>query len=83
MNIPVSILGGAATCSECFVICFLKVPPAYLGSMAAAVKAAAVKPVELRNLWNSQKTVNNPVCRLYAGTLASNDANDSKYWKQD
>ena len=31
------ILGGAATCSEGFVICFLKVPFACLGSMAAAV----------------------------------------------
>ena len=31
------ILGGAATCSEGFVICFLKVPLSCLGSMAAAV----------------------------------------------
>ena len=35
--ILVIILGGAATCSEGFVICFLKVPLACLGSMAAAV----------------------------------------------
>ena len=31
------ILGGAATCSEGFVICFLIVPLACLSSMAAAV----------------------------------------------
>ena len=45
-NIP----GGAATCSEGFVICFLKVPLACLGSMAAAVQP--------NNLGNSQKKVN-------------------------
>ena len=33
-----TLLVGAATCSEGFVICFLKVPHAYLGSMAAAVQ---------------------------------------------
>ena len=31
------ILGGAATCSEGFLICFLKVPFDCFGSMAAAV----------------------------------------------
>ena len=41
-------MGGAATCSEGFVICFLKVPLAFLGSMAAAVPA--------NSLGNSQKT---------------------------
>ena len=35
------LLGGAATCSEGFVICFLKVPLACLGSMAAAVNPTA------------------------------------------
>ena len=44
------ILVGAATFSEGFVICFLIVPPACLGSMAAAVKT--------NSLGNSQKTVN-------------------------
>ena len=38
------------TCSEGFVICFLKVPLACLGSMAAAV--------EPNSLENSQKKVN-------------------------
>ena len=33
-----AILGGAATCSEGFVICFLQVPLACLGSTAAAVQ---------------------------------------------
>ena len=37
---PVQVLGGAATCLEGFVICFLRVPLACLGSMAAAVKQA-------------------------------------------
>ena len=32
------VLGGAATCFEGFVICFLKVPLACLGSVAAAVQ---------------------------------------------
>ena len=32
------ILGGAATCSEDFLTCFLKVPLPCLGSMAAAVQ---------------------------------------------
>ena len=32
------LLGGAATCSEGFVICFLKVSLACLGSMAAAIQ---------------------------------------------
>ena len=32
------LLGGAATCSKGFVICFLKIPLACLGSMAAAVQ---------------------------------------------
>ena len=40
---------GAATCSEGFIICFLKVPLACLGSMAAAVLP--------NSLWNSQKKV--------------------------
>ena len=44
-----NILGGAATCSEGFVICFLKVPLACLGSMSAAVQT--------NSLGNSQKTV--------------------------
>ena len=44
------IPGGAATCSEGFVICFLKVPLACLGSMAAAVQP--------NSLGNSQKKVN-------------------------
>ena len=39
----------AATCSEGFVICFLKVPLACLGSMAVAVQP--------KSLWNSQKIV--------------------------
>ena len=43
------VLGGAATCSEGFVICFLKVPLACLGSMAAAVQP--------NSLGNYQKTV--------------------------
>ena len=34
----VYILSGAATCSEGFVTCFLNVPLACLGSMAAAVQ---------------------------------------------
>ena len=38
---PHGILGGAATCSEGFVICFLKVSLACLGSMAAAVQPTA------------------------------------------
>ena len=42
--------GGAATCSEGFVICFPKVPPAGLGSMAAAVQH--------KSLGNFQKKVN-------------------------
>ena len=33
-----TLLGGAATCSEGFVMCFLRVPLACLGSMAAAVQ---------------------------------------------
>ena len=36
------ILGGAATCSEGFEICFLKVPLACLGSMAAAVQPSSL-----------------------------------------
>ena len=44
------VLGGAATCSEGFVICFLKVPLACLGNMAAAVQP--------NSLGNSQKKVN-------------------------
>ena len=36
MNNPV--LGGAATCSKGFVICFLKVPLACLGSMSVTVQ---------------------------------------------
>ena len=44
------LLGGAATCSKRFVICFLKVPLACLGGMAAAVQP--------NSLGNSQKTVN-------------------------
>ena len=39
---------GTATCSKGFVISFLKVPLACLGSMAAAVQP--------NGLWNSQKT---------------------------
>ena len=38
-NVPTkSVLGGAATCSEGFVTCFLKVPLACLGGMEAAVE---------------------------------------------
>ena len=37
-NSPLFILGGAATCFDGFVICFLKVPLACLGSIAAAVQ---------------------------------------------
>ena len=44
------ILGGAATCSEGFVTCFLKVSLVSLGSMAAAVQP--------NSLGNSQKRVN-------------------------
>ena len=33
-----TLLGGAATCSEGFVTCFLKVPLACLGGMEAAVE---------------------------------------------
>ena len=43
-----NVLGGVATCSEGFVLCFLKVPLAWLGSMAAAVQPDG--------LWNSPKT---------------------------
>ena len=43
------VLGGAATCSEGFVICFIKVPLACLGSMAIAVQP--------NSLGNSQKKV--------------------------
>ena len=43
------VQSGAATCSEGFVICFLKVAPACLGSMAVAEQ-----PKDLRN---SQKTL--------------------------
>ena len=46
---PTILLGGAATCSEGFLICFLKVPLACLGSMEAAVQP--------NGLGNSQKTV--------------------------
>ena len=46
--IDVYLQGGAATCSEGFVICFLKVPLACLGSMAAAIQP--------NSLGNSQKT---------------------------
>ena len=45
-----SVLGAAATCSEGFAICFLEVPHAGLGSMAAAVQP--------NSLGNSQKKVN-------------------------
>ena len=44
------VLCGAATCSEGFVICSLKVPLACLGSMAGSVMA--------NSLGNSQKKVN-------------------------
>ena len=44
-----ALLGGVATCSEGFVICFLKVPLVCLGSMAAAVQP--------NGLGNFQKTV--------------------------
>jgi len=44
-----AVLVGAATCSVGFVICFLKVPLACLGSMAAAVLP--------NSLGNSQKKV--------------------------
>ena len=47
------VLGGAATCSEGFVIYFLKVPLACLGSLGSM--AAAVQP---NSLGNSQKKVN-------------------------
>ena len=50
LYLPAAILGGAATCSEGFVVCFLKVPLACLGSMAAAVQP--------NSPGNSQKTVN-------------------------
>ena len=43
------LLGGASTCSGGFVNCFLRVPFACLGSMAAVVQP--------NNLGNSQKTV--------------------------
>ena len=42
---------GAETCSEAFVICFLKVPLACLGRMAAAVQP--------KGLGNSQNTFYN------------------------
>ena len=42
-NVPTkSVLGGAATCSEGFVTCFLKVPLACLGCMAAAVQPSGL-----------------------------------------
>ena len=44
-----TVLGGAATCSECFVRSLLIVPLACLGSMAA--------PELPNSLWNSQKKV--------------------------
>ena len=40
---------GAGTCSEGFVICFLKVPLACLGSMAAAVQPNGI----LQNLFHN------------------------------
>ena len=45
------ILGGAATCSEGFLICFLKVPFDCLGSMAAAVMPGELSEKNLRNKW--------------------------------
>ena len=45
----IDLLGGEATCSEGFVMCFLKVPLACLGSRAAAVQPSS--------LGNSQKNV--------------------------
>ena len=49
-NTPHNVVvpGGAATCSEGFVVCFLKVPLACWGSMAAAVQP--------NSLGNSKKT---------------------------
>ena len=49
------LLGGAATCSEGFVICFPKVSLSCLGSMAAAVQP--------NGLGNSQKRVNKTLGR--------------------
>ena len=50
MFFHIFVLGGAATCSEGFLICFLRVPPACFGNMAAAVQP--------NDLGNFQKTVN-------------------------
>ena len=46
-----TLLGGAATCSEGFLICFLKVPFDCLGSMAAAVMPGELSEKNLRNKW--------------------------------
>ena len=46
------ILGGAATCSEGFATCFLKVPVACLGSIAAAVQPGELSENILQNLRN-------------------------------
>ena len=56
------VLGGAATCSKGFVLCFLKVPLACLGSMAAAVQLNS-----LGNSWKTfYKTLGTSCCpRLY------------------
>ena len=46
--LAIHVLPGATTCRKCFVICFLKVPLACLGSIAATVQP--------NSLGNSQKT---------------------------
>ena len=43
----IDLLGGEATCSEGFVMCFLKVPLACLGSRAAAVQPSGCCKVSL------------------------------------
>ena len=50
----IDLLGGEATCSEGFVMCFLKVPLACLGSMAAAVQPNSLgnSQKSKQNLWN-------------------------------
>ena len=56
------LLGGAATCSEGFVISFLKVPLACLGNMASAVQPNGLGTFQksLQNLQN--KWPPHPVC---------------------
>ena len=59
-NVPTkSVLGGAATCSEGFVTCFLKVPLACLGCMAAAVQPNSLGTLE-KKIHKTFKTSGRP-----------------------